>query len=298
MNYNSKFNSLNLTLIINNRFKVFLEFIGLNGGIFTVIIKCKKCGNEYVINSDEEVSDFKCECGGELSYTSSTTSSDLKDDSTDNLKTEIKLEKTDKALGKKRKWMIGVCCVCLILAVTMGGMLLTKTTISGNTPTETLASNSHIQNSTYSKNGLKFEYPSGWKQISNLHYPSRWGFPDPSVSFYQPIGNYNETYIETYFYIKQRDVHSLDEMLRDYRKDIANIGQTEVSERNITINGMKAVELIKTWHTGKMQYKALTVHFEAVPGSKYYRIGCVVPEDQYNQTLPIFEMVVNSFKPT
>lgn len=145
---------------------------------------------------------------------------------------------------------------------------------------------------------MTFEYPSGWKQISNLHYPSRWGFPDPEVAYYEPIGNGTEYYIETYFYVKQRDVHSLDEMLKDYRRDIANIGQTEVSERNITVNGMKAVELIKTWRNGNMQYKALTVHVEAVPGSKYYRIGCVVPANQYNTTLPTFEMVVNSFKPS
>ena len=267
----------------------------MNGGIFTVIIKCKKCRNEYEIDPDEEVSDFKCECGGELSHTSSNSTPNLENNSIDNSRAEEKLEKSGV---KNRKWMVGVFCVCLILAVTLGGMLLTKTTISGNTNTSTLSENSHIQNSTYSKNGLKFDYPSGWKQISNLQYPSRWGFPDPIVSYYQPIGNYNETYIETYFYIKQRDVPSLDEMLKDYRRDISNIGQTEVSERNITVNGMKAVELIKTWHNGNMQYKALTVHIEAVPGSKYYRIGCVVPANQYNKTLPIFEMVVNSFKPT
>jgi len=51
--------------------------------------------------------------------------------------------------------------------------------------------------------------------------------------------------------------------------DIANIGQTEVSERNITVNGMRAVELIKTWHADEIRYQALTVHIEAVPGSKY-----------------------------
>ena len=90
---------------------------------------------------------------------------------------------------------------------------------------------------------------------------------------------------------------SLSEMLKIYRSDIASIGQTEVSERNITINGMKAVELIKTWHVGNKQYKALTVHIEAVPGFKYYRIGCVVPASEYNATLPKFEMVVNSFRP-
>lgn len=32
-----------------------------------VIAKCKKCGKEYQLESNEKPSDFQCECGGELS---------------------------------------------------------------------------------------------------------------------------------------------------------------------------------------------------------------------------------------
>lgn len=60
--------------------------------------------------------------------------------------------------------------------------------------------------------------------------------------------------------------------------------------------GLRAVELIKTWHADGIQYQALTVHIEAVPGSKYYRIGCVTPLSRYNETLPKFQLVINSFK--
>jgi len=155
---------------------------------------------------------------------------------------------------------------------------------SGNQTNTSNNNTTYIPNNTYSANGLTFNYPADWKQISNLDSPSRWGYGDPIVAYYQPIGNGSEDYIETYFYIKQRNVGSLDEMLSDYRSDIAAIGQTEVSERNITVNGMKAVELIKTWRNGNIQYMALTVHIEAVPGSKYYRIGCVVPASEYNAT--------------
>ena len=155
---------------------------------------------------------------------------------------------------------------------------------------------SYIANNTYAANGVTFNYPADWKQIENLDSPSRWGYGNPIVAFYKPIGNGSENEIETYFYIKQRNVGSLDEMLSDYRSDIADIGQTEVSERNITVNGMKAVELIKTWSVGNQKYQALTVHIEAVPGSQYYRIGCVTRKEDYNTTLPKFELVVNSFK--
>lgn len=150
---------------------------------------------------------------------------------------------------------------------------------------------------TYAANGITFKYPADWKPINDLHSPSRWGYPpDPIVAFYDPSGNHTESNISTYFYIKQLNFKSLDEQLSRYRHDIAEIGQIEVSERNITVNGMRAVELIKTWHADGIQYQALTVHIEALPGSKYYRIGCVTPLSKYNETLPKFKLVIDSFK--
>jgi len=246
-----------------------------------VIVKCEKCEKEYELLSDEKLSDFQCECGGDL-YPKEMASKPVL---TPNFKDDQNKESRNKKIG-----IAGACCIGLILIIVFGGMIFSKTTTSVNSAT-------NIPNNTYSANGVTFNYPAGWKQISNLNKPSRWGYGNPIVAYYQPIGNGSEYYIETYFYIKQRNVTSLDEMLSDYRTQIASIGQTEISEQNITVNGMKAVELIKTWHNGNIQYKALTVHIEAVPGSKYYRIGCVVPASEYNATLPKFEMIVNSFKP-
>ncbi len=194
--------------------------------------------------------------------------------------------------------IVSLILIVALIAVFNTGLIYPRQ--SGNHTNTTNTSNNNttpIANNTYSANGLTFNYPADWKQITNLDSPSRWGYGDPIVAYYQPIGNSGEDYIETYFYIKQRNVGSLDEMLSDYRSDIAAIGQTEISERNITVNGMNAVELKKTWTNGNIPYEALTVHIEAIPGSKYYRIGCVVPASEYNATIPKFEMVVNSFKP-
>lgn len=256
-----------------------------------MIIKCEKCGKEYEIDSNEKLSDFECGCGGELSpkKTGDTPSKPLKTLNRPNM---------DEGLNKKdRNKKIGIAIACIIgfiLVLIGGGMIFhNNSNNSGIAPGNTATS---IPNSTYTGNGVTFVYPAGWKPISDLYSPSRWEYPNPFVAYYEPLENGNASYIETYFYIKKRDVGSLDEMLRIYRSNIASIGQTEVSEQNITINGMKAVELIKTWHAGGMQYRVMTVHIEAVPGSKYYRIGCVVPDSRYNQTLPQFKMVANSFK--
>jgi len=262
---------------------------------YLMIVKCESCGIEYELGSDEKPSDFQCECGGELSP-NEMVFEPIKSPHEPIIEEDLDDKSKNKKIG-----IAGLFGIVLILVIIIAGIsffndtTFSKNIKSGNTSVENSTLN--LPHNTYSANGLTFNYPADWKQISNLNKPSRWGYGNPIVAYYQPIGNGTEYYIQTYFYIKQRDVKSLDEMLSDYRTDIAQIGQTEVSEKKITINGMKAVQLIKTWRNGNIQYKALTVHIEVIPGSKYYRIGCVVPASEYNATLPKFEMVVNSFKP-
>ena len=120
-----------------------------NGGIFTVIIKCKKCGKEYELGTNEKVSNFLCECGGELSPLKKTVQSNLT--STDKDKSNI-VDEFEKPNRNKRKWVFGVFCIGLIIVVVLGGMLFNKTIVSWNSNTTSLGnSTNHIQNSSYSK---------------------------------------------------------------------------------------------------------------------------------------------------
>jgi hypothetical protein len=242
-----------------------------------VVVKCLKCGKEYVLDKDEQPSDFKCKCGGDLEF---------KD-------FPVKSPKSRKIYKTVSLSALSLILIVFAVFVLFNGFHFFEhqTNVTNNTTT------THIANSTYASNGISFQYPAEMIQINNLNNTYRWGLTDPVVAFYEPEGNKTEyDDIDTYFYIKQRSVTSLDEQLSSYRTDIAEIGQTEVSERNITVNGMKAVELIKTWHANGKQFKALTVHIEAVPGSLYYRIGCVTPADEFESNLPKFELIVQSFK--
>lgn len=151
---------------------------------------------------------------------------------------------------------------------------------------------SYIENRTYAENGVTFNYPAEWKPIDNLYNKARWGVGPATVAFEDPSDPINETY----FYIKPRYVNSLEQQMSTYRVDIANLGQEEVSSRNITVNGMRAVELIKSWYKDGIPKQALTVHYEVVPGSVYYRFGGVTTLERYNETLPKFELVVYSFQ--
>lgn len=249
------------------------------GALFMqVVVKCRECGKEYVLNKEDKLSEFKCKCGGDLEY---------KDYS----------EKSPKS--KKKYKTVSLVVISLIVVVFVAFILFSgiypidqKSNVTANNTTTP-----QIATSTYAANGITFQYPSEMIQINNLNSPSRWGITDPVVAFYEPEGDKTENDdLNTYFYIKQRSVTSLDDQISSYRIDIAEIGQTEVSSRNITVNGMNAIELIKTWHAGGKQYKALTVHIEAVPGSVYYRIGCVTPADEFESNLPKFEVIVQSFK--
>lgn len=248
--------------------------------LILLVVKCVECGNEYVLEQDEELSEFQCECGGNLEVKKYST------------------EESPKSKISRKKISISVLSLIIIIfalfAVYNSGLLHVYSTV--NQTNKSNNTTPAIATKTYADNGITFNYPADWQPFTNLDAPSRWGYGEPVCAFYEPNSDGNEANVNTYFYIKKRNIGSLDEMLSNYRVDIAEIGQSEVTSRNITVNGMRAVELIKTWYNDNKQYQALTVHIEAVPGSVYYRIGCVTPLDKYNSTLPKFEEVVNSFK--
>lgn len=250
-------------------------------------MKCKECGKEYDLKEGDKLSDYICvECGGNLDYKQY-------------LGKNSGVSKEDPK-SSKRSFKPIIIGVITILAIFLVALIVFNNYPALNHATNNSTSNdtSHIPNSTYTGHGITFNYPAGWIQMYDLDKPSRWGFGNPVVAFFEPEGNKTEgDSITTYFYIKQRGVTSLDQMIEAYRIDIAEIGQTYVSHRNITVNGMRAVELIKEWNVSGRPYRAITAHIEVIPGSLYYRIGCVTPQDEWNETLPKFEMVIYSFKP-
>ncbi len=253
-----------------------------------VTVKCKECGKEYNIEEGDKLSDYICaDCGGNLEYKRYLGRKP------DGLK--------DKGSKKPVKSILIISAIALIAIFTVLAVFtntIPLENLTTNNSTSNNNSTNYIPNETYAGHGITFNYPAGWIQMYNLNAPSRWGFGNPVVAFFEPEGNKTESdSITTYFYIKQRGVTSLDQMIEAYRIDIAEIGQTYVSHRNITVNGMRAVELIKEWNVSGRPYRAITAHIEVIPGSLYYRIGCVTPQDEWNESLPKFEMVIYSFKP-
>ena len=135
-----------------------------------MIIKCKKCGKEYELGSNENLSDYQCECGGELS-TNKKVSVPVKTLKTQK-KSDIIGDLNEK--GKNRKiWVARAFSIALILTIVFGVMIFSDNTTSGNSTTNISNNTTNIPNNTYTRNGLTFNYPADWKQISNLYSPSR-----------------------------------------------------------------------------------------------------------------------------
>jgi len=80
------------------------------------IAKCEKCGKEYQLKSDEKPSDFKCECGGELSANESfETLEEIKPEKT--RRTWNERTKRNKAMG-----IIGLLSLGVIIILVISGI--------------------------------------------------------------------------------------------------------------------------------------------------------------------------------
>ena len=119
-----------------------------------MLAKCLKCGKEYELESDEKLSDFQCECGGELS--SNKMASKPSNESKATKKPNFK-EDWDKQSKNRKIGISGLCCIGLILIIVFGGMLF-----SNNTTPD--IANAKI----YSGQGLTFSYPENWVQRPDL----------------------------------------------------------------------------------------------------------------------------------
>jgi len=98
-----------------------------------VIAKCAKCGKEYELKANDKLSDFQCECGGELT-SNEMTSATLKTKKPNKTPKDIR-EDWDKQSKNKKIGIgiLGVCCIGIILIVVFGGLFSpNKTTSSGN----------------------------------------------------------------------------------------------------------------------------------------------------------------------
>jgi DNA-directed RNA polymerase subunit RPC12/RpoP len=126
-----------------------------------VVAKCVKCDKEYELESDEEPSNFQCECGGELK-SKEIVSKPVKTIPTKN-KPDIKEEWNKQSKNRKIGiGILGVCCIGIILFIGVGGLLSpNQTSSSGGT--------------SFQNQYVSFQYPTGFdvKEITDSSASSK-----------------------------------------------------------------------------------------------------------------------------
>lgn len=110
-----------------------------------VVARCVKCGKKYELESNEKLSDFQCECGGELS------SNGVALEFLEPKKPKNEPKSWDEqTTGAKVGGIIILLCIGLIVIVGISAVFSpNKTTASGN--------------SVFQNQYISFEYPKGFE---------------------------------------------------------------------------------------------------------------------------------------
>lgn len=111
-----------------------------------VIAKCEKCGKEYQLEPNKKLSDFQCECGGELS--SKEASETVKNTN------PKKIRKTwsEQSKGAKAGGIILLLCLGVVIILVISG-------ISGIFSNNSKATD---DNPIFQNQYVSFEYPTGY----------------------------------------------------------------------------------------------------------------------------------------
>jgi predicted Zn-dependent protease len=174
-----------------------------------------------------------------------------------------------------RKYMI------LVMVLLCSVILVSGCTSSNNQSNET---------KTYAQNNISFSYPGGW-EIANTTSPNAVvAVADPTtVQSGVPT---------TLVLIQKSNVTEGSNFESVYAANYAsffnNTEYQQVSEGNITVNGVNALENIyKTNGTGdQRQYRA--VWFDS--NGNIYVVLCIAKVTDFEKQQPNFNLVVNSFK--
>lgn len=149
---------------------------------------------------------------------------------------------------------------------------------------------------TYSANGVSFNYPSNWVQKASSEVSS-----DNVAYVYNPNDENTvflvrlltpESQNSTFRWVNQANLTSLASLAQSFKT--INSGAQFISEKEVTINGLKGHEFIYTLYNSRTQNKAVIL--EKTSGSAYYLLIAGTPSQNFDQMLPAFDKIINSFK--
>jgi predicted neuraminidase len=149
---------------------------------------------------------------------------------------------------------------------------------------------------TYNSNGISFNYPSGWSELSpdKLNVKVQ-GNTQVLASVVDPASIQNNNYQILAFFQQVTTTTSLADSIAANKADIQAAGGQVISEKDSTINGLAAKDMVYTITTpsGVAKKERLVALQD---GSNLYYIICSAPTSDFDAQQSNFDLIVNSFK--
>ena len=148
---------------------------------------------------------------------------------------------------------------------------------------------------TYNANGISFDYPSNWTELSKDQVTSASGGNVTAIAAVaDPNSIQNKNYQTLVIIQSINTALSLNEAVTAFKSLIQSTGGQVVSEKSITVDGVSSKELIYTITVSGVAKKERLV---IVPkNNKVYAIIGSASTADFNGQQANFDLIINSFK--
>lgn len=151
-------------------------------------------------------------------------------------------------------------------------------------------------NQTYNGNGISFQYPTNWEQLSpDKISASTSGSAEIIASVVDPNSIQNNNYQTLVFVQRASTTVSMAEAMAANRAAIESAGGQIISQKDLTVNGIAATELIYTISTPSGVAKKERMVTMDKNNNLYYII-CSTPADGFDAQQSNFDQIIQSFQ--
>ena len=150
----------------------------------------------------------------------------------------------------------------------------------------------------YSDNGVSFNYPGTWNQLSAKDWNINSSSSNSSIIIVGDSNNaQNSSYVTMVMVQKTNQSGTLDEIVAASKADLQKDKKAVmISDKNITVNGVKAHDVFYNVTMGGVKTEARLVVL--AKNNTVYSLTLSAPASEFANQKENFDMIVKSFKVT
>ncbi|SCG86418.1 PsbP-related protein [Methanobacterium congolense] len=151
---------------------------------------------------------------------------------------------------------------------------------------------------TYSDNGVSFNYPGTWNQLSAKDWNINSTSSSPTIAVVGDSNNaQNSSYVTMVTVQKTNQSGTLDEIVAASKADLQKDKKAVmISDKNITVNGVKAHDVLYNVTMGGVKKEVRLVVL--AKNNTVYSLTLSAPDSEFANQKENFDMVVKSFNVT